>query len=166
MHHRSDIDEHSLIKGWNGTRDQTFLNNDTMAQDQSVNHSAKAPNHRIGELLLDALGLSQIDLFYKDYVLVFRRAHHLHNLRVKIVLVPYKQAQLTQVAFEEFPGNSRANSSSCSRKEHTFASKLVFKVERGQVAFCLLFNLRHNRSFTGCSIVHSKEALDSLEKSS
>ena len=105
MHHGSDIYKHRLIKRGNRTGDQALFNNDTMAQDERVDHSTKAPNHRIGELLLDALGLSQIDLFHEYHVLVFRRAHHLHNLRVNIVLVTYEQAQLAQVALEEFPGN-------------------------------------------------------------
>ena len=65
-----------------------------MAQDQSVNNAAKASNHRIGELLLDALGLPQVDLLYEDHVLVFRRAHQLNNLWVEVVLVSNEQAQL------------------------------------------------------------------------
>ena len=119
-----------MIEGGDRACNETFLDNDAMAEDDSVEDALEAPDHAVAELLLDALRLTEVDLFYKEDVSVRRVVQKRSNFLIELVAVPDEQTQLAYVAFEEFACHGGANSTCGAGKKHTFASKLALEVER------------------------------------
>ena len=134
-----------------------------MAQDDSVEDALEAPDHAIAELLLDALRLTEVDLFYKEDVSVRRVVQKRSNFLIELVAVPDEQTQLAHVAFEEFASHSGAHGSCGTGKKHTFAGKLALEVERWQILLRLLFDLGDGRCWltSRCCVrtIHSEKVL-------
>ena len=82
-----------------------------MTEDDSVEDALEAPDHAIAELLLDALRLTEVDLFYKEDVSVRRVVQKRSDFLIELVAVPDEQTQLAHVAFEEFACHSGAHGS-------------------------------------------------------
>ena len=112
MHHGAHINEHVLIEGRDSARDQALLDNNTVAQDHSVDDALEAPDHAITELLLDTLWLTEVDLLNEEDVFEGRVAHHRSDLVVELVTVPDEQAQFADVAFQQFASHRRTDCTS------------------------------------------------------
>ena len=77
-----------------------------MTEDHSVDDTLKRANHCVLELLLDALGLSQVNSLDEQDIRHGPSIDELSNLGVQIVPIADEQNKLAQVALEKLTGDS------------------------------------------------------------
>jgi len=114
-----------------------------MAQNHCVDNTAEASNDCIGELLLDTLGLAEVDLFDVEHVLVVWVVEERGNLRVETVAISHKEHKFANGALQKLLGDSAADGARSTRQQHTLTFQLSFEIERWQVLLSLLFDLWH-----------------------
>ena len=115
-----------------------------MAEDHRVKNTSEA-HHNVLELLLDTLGLTQVDRFNMNDILELGLLHHLNDLWVDVVSVSNEEDELSQATLQELLRDGGSDSTSGACQEHTFTLEFALEIKRGQVALGLFFDLG-NRS--------------------